>query len=251
MLKKIALAFGILCLAAFTIIIWAQNIEEVPKEKMDTIMNGWVQRGLYYVFDNRGIMKAVKISGDPVGFRQFQYTTFRMGVNDFVEYTYKLNGKQSVNLLLVDEVTDSTAILSSGTPFVRADSSEGMLGTWKNIKSPTTMLLTIEPETIRYSETVFEIETGSFKTIENRQGKYRREPAGRDIYKQTENGGRYHIMFEDGRTRTMLPVIYDGLMYLFDLTPTKSEFVKMDPGKVPTYRDYQAVLEKRKAVSRK
>lgn len=244
MFKKIAPAFGVLYLAVFTIIIWAQNIEEVPKEKMDAIMNGWFQRGLYYVFDNRGIMKAVKISGDPVGYRQFKYTTFRMSGNDFVEYTHKSDGKQSVNLLLVDVVTDSTAILSCGTPFVRADSSEGMLGTWKNIKGQTTMLLTIEPETIRYSETVFEIETGNFKTIESRQGKYRREPAGRDIYKQTENGGRFHITFEDGRTRTMLPIIYDRLMYLFDLTSTKSEFVKMDPGKVPTYKDYQAVLKK-------
>jgi len=244
MLKKIAPAFGVLYLAVFTIIIWAQNIEEVPKEKIDAIMSGWVQRGLFYVFDNRGVMKAIKISGDPIGFRQFQYTTFRMGGNDFVEYIHKRDGKQSVNLLLVDEVTDSTAILSSGTPFVRADSSEGMLGTWKNIKSQTTLLLTIEPEIIRYSETVFDIETGSFKTIESRQGKYRREPAGRDIYKQTENGGRYHITFSDGRTRTLLPVIYDGLMYLFDLTPSKSEFVKIDPVKVPTYRDYQAVLKK-------
>lgn len=244
MFKKIASAFGVLYLAVFTIIIWAQNINEVPKEKMDAIMNGWVQHDLYYVFDNRGVMKAVKILGDPVGYLQFRYTTFRMGANDFVEYTRKSDGKQSVNLLLVDVVTDSTAILSCGTPFVRADSSEGMLGTWKNIKNQTTMLLTIEPETIRYSETIFEIETGNFKTIESRQGKYRREPAGMDIYKKTENGGRFHITFEDGRTRTMLPIIYDELMYLFDLTPTKSEFVKIDPGKVPTYRDYQAVLKK-------
>ena len=44
----------------------------------------------------------------------------------------------------------------------------------------------------------------------------------------------------------MLPVIYDGLMYLFDLTSTKSEFVKIDPGKVPTYKDYQAVHKKNK-----
>ena len=46
----------------------------------------------------------------------------------------------------------------------------------------------------------------------------------------------------------LLPVIYNGLMYLFDLSPTKSKFVRVDSKSVPTYRDYTAELEKRKIL---
>ena len=134
---------------------------------------------------------------------------------------------------------------------MRADSSEGLLGTWKSVEGPTTMIWTIEPDNVQYTETFLEIELGNVKIIENRRGTYRREPAGRDIYKQTENGGRYHITFSDGITRTLLPVMYDGMMYLFDLSPTKSEFISLDPDSVPTYRDYQVALKKRTAVNKK
>ena len=35
-------------------------------------------------------------------------------------------------------------------------------------------------------------------------------------------------------------------MYLFDLSPAKAKFVRVDPDSIPAYRDYQAELERRK-----
>ena len=98
MLNKIIPLYYCL-IASLTIGIWAQNIEKVPEEKVETIIGGWVQRGFYYVFDDRGIMKAVKISGEPIGYRQYTYSTFRMSGNDFIEYAQKRNKKLPLNRL--------------------------------------------------------------------------------------------------------------------------------------------------------
>lgn len=242
-MKKIALMVSVLACVVVSILV-AQNRQTASAPIDHAIVGGWERRGFYYVFDSTGVMKAVKIYGDPIGFKLLTYSIIKMGVNEFIEYGGDKNST-SLNMLLINDVRDSTAIISYGTPFVRADSSDGMLGTWKRVEGFTTMIWTIGPQDIRYLETVYDITTGGTKIIENRAGTYTREPEEMSYNAKALSGGRYHIRFDDGIKATVLPIIYKKLMYLFDLSPAKALFKRVDPDSIPTYRDYQAEFDRR------
>ena len=107
------------------------------------------------------------------------------------------------------------------------------------------MIWAIDPQDIRYLETVYDIASGSAKIIENRHGTYRREPEEMSYDAKALSGGRYNIRFDDGKTATVLPIIHKKLMYLFDFSPAKALFKRVNPDSIPSYRDYQAELDKR------
>ena len=248
-MKKVTLMVSVLACVIVSILV-AQDRQTASTTINHAIVGGWERRGFSYVFDSTGVMKAVKITGVPIGFRQYTYSIFKMGINEFIEYRGE-SDSTSLNVLLINDVRDSTAIIAYGTSFVRADSSEGMIGTWKRVEGFTTMIWSIKPQNIRYRETVYDIASGSTRIIENRGGTYSREPEVMNADAKALSGGRYNIRFDDGRRAMVLPIIYKKLMYLFDLSPAKALFVRVNPDSVPSYRDYQAELDKRQTTEKR
>ncbi|MBN1294705.1 MAG: hypothetical protein JXB48_22910 [Candidatus Latescibacteria bacterium] len=209
------------------------------------ITGSWHYKGFYYVFNTDGTMKAVKTAGETIGYSQYKYSKIRMGGNDYIRFAKKLDDTTPFELLFVGDVTDSTAIISFGTAFVRADSSDGITGTWKHVEGRGTMIWKIDKNSIQYTESVFDMNTAEFRVIEKRQGIYIRDKYKKDVFSGEITGGKYHITFSDGTSKTILPVVHENLMYLFDLSPTKSKFTKVDPDSVPDYKTYRAVLKNR------
>ena len=99
-------------LTILSAMIVAQDTPDQASLEEHPVLGGWNRRGFYYVFDNNGVMKAVKVDGSPIGYRQYKYRMFKMGVNEFIEYG---RGKKEIDLryiLLVDDIRDSTSIIA-------------------------------------------------------------------------------------------------------------------------------------------
>ena len=244
-MKKIFLLAGIIILFFITDF-FAQISPNSSIDQKVKILGSWSRRGFYYSFDDKGVMKAAKIDGNPIGYRQYNYSLFKMGANTFIEYG-ETNRKIPRKLMLIDDIRDSTMAIAFGTSFIRADSTDGMIGTWKRTREFRSMIWEIEPMTVRYSETYFDINTKRNIIIDQRNGTYKREPQRMSADAKELTGGRFHIRFNDGRKSIILPVLFDGLMYLFDLSPAKAKFHRVHPDSIPTYKEYKAEQERRRS----
>jgi len=230
-MKKIALLFFILA-AMVPSGMKVLGIPGDPEDKREAIIGAWVHRGFYYVFQD-SVMTAVKISGEPKGFKSFRYTLEALGNIDLIRYGADLADTRNNEFLLLGTVTDSTAVIAYATPFVRADSSKGFVGTWKNVVDMKAIVLTVGAGTIDYSEIFLDGSTGRTVTTEQRLGFYR---GGKG-----RNSGKFYISFDDGSKATLLPIIFGDVMYLFDISPRKSVFMKTD--RAPTFREFQQAAE--------
>ena len=206
---------------------------DIPVEKKEAVIGAWVHRDFYYVFKD-SVMTALKIEGEPKGYKTFRYMLERMGAHDLIIFGKDLSDSKNLDFLLVDEVTDSTAVFAAGTPFVRADSSTGLIGTWKHMKEFETILLTIKTNTVDYRETAWDVNTGLTHITEERYGLYT-PGKGKDR-------GRFYISFDDGTRTTIFPIIYGNILYLFDLCPRKSMFQRVE--RAPRYSDYKKAAGK-------
>ena len=206
----------------------APGTPETPGEIKDAIIGSWIHREFYYDFQD-SVLTAVKIEGEPRGYKTFRYTMENMGGHVFIRYGKDLIDSSDNDFLYVDNVTDSTAVLAIATPFVRADSSKSFTGTWKHVKNLNAVVMTIGTGTIDYFELYLEETTGQTQTAVELHGQYR---PGKGKYT-----GRFYINFDDGTKTILFPVIFGDLMYLFDLSPRKSMFLRTD--KAPTFREYQ------------
>lgn len=198
-------------------------------DRMEHLLAGtWRQRDITYHFGPGGVMTAVRGTDSEADSLRFRYHTLVDAGNLFVEFSDGVS-ERPVSLMLVDGVTDSTALLALGTPFVRADGDDGLLGTWRHVAGRTGVTWTIADSTVSYAASRFEPETGEWTLIEERTGYYDRRQPTPDRYdpqKPPVDGGRIDIVFSDGGKRTMLPVLHGGRMFLFDLVPSKSGFLR-------------------------
>jgi len=231
-------------------VIAAQEQNRASVDKEHAITGSWERRGLYYTFNADGTMRAVKIAGEPIGYKEYGFSTFKMGINEFIKFWGIGTDEKAAKILLLDAFTDTTAVIAFGTTFLRENSHVGLLGTWRRVENLKTMIFTILPDSVYYVETVYDTGTSTVKIIENRSGQYTREKLKINVYAGSESGGRFHVRFDNGIVETLLPVMYDDIMYVFDLTPGKADFVRVDPKIVPTYNDYKNELEKRNAVAK-
>ncbi|MBT4482886.1 MAG: hypothetical protein HOC71_04315 [Candidatus Latescibacteria bacterium] len=225
--------FKLICFSALLLlpIITVIALPEKPEEDDERFIGAWVRHDFYYDFDNSGVMKAVKVNGEPKGYRTFKYTFEKMGLFKVIRFGKSISDSTGLNFLLVGNVTDSTAIISHGTPFVRADSSSGLSGTWKYVNNYKTIIITIDQNTIDYREMVMDLKTGATNTTEQRQGNIK--------YRNGKYSGQFIINFFDGTKTTVVPVLFNKIMYFYDLSPIKSMFIRAE--QVPTYREYQKV----------
>ncbi|MFC1528341.1 hypothetical protein ACFL5B_00375, partial [Candidatus Latescibacterota bacterium] len=163
----------------------------------------------------------------------FKYTYEKLGLFSLIRFGKDLSDSTDFNFLFVDEVTDSTAIFAYGTPFVRADSSSGLFGTWKYVKDLKTISITIRANTIDYRETRMDYKTGIINTIEERQGRLE--------VRKGRFRGQFTIHFSDNTTSTVVPLLYNNIMYLYDISPRKSMFLRAK--QTPTYYEYQETIK--------
>jgi len=227
----------ILALFLFAPALFGARVLGIPETDFtrNTIIGAWVHKGFYYVFQD-SVMTAIKTEGEPKGYKSFKYTVERMGGYTFVRYGRDLTDSSGNSLLLVDNVTDSTAVLAFPTTFVRVDSSTGLLGTWKHVVDLTAVELTFQPGTLFYRQYTIDLTTGADSTIESKTGRIR---PGIGKYH-----GRFHITFDDGTKTTILPILFDDLMYLYDLSPRKSVFVRTE--RAPSFREFQQAAKGKK-----
>ena len=229
-LKRLLIAASVLILTVISgITVLGKNDDSVEKRELMT--GAWVHRDFYYTFTD-SVMTAIKVAGEPKGYKMFRYTMDRIGGHDILRFGRDLSDTSDNTIMIVGEVTDSTAVFAFPTPFVRADSSRGLLGTWKYAKDLISITLTFTPGTMTYREEQIDTETGIPNILEERQGRY---TAGAG-----KNTGKFYVLFEDSTRTSITPVIVDNLMYMFDLSPRKSVFLRAE--KAPSFTEYKKAL---------
>lgn len=204
------------------------GITETQVDTISAIQGSWMHRGFYYVFKD-SVMTAAHLSGEPKGFKTFHYTVQEMGAIQLIRYGKNLSDSRDNGFLLVDSVTDSTAVFAYPTIFIRSDSSSGFTGEWKHSKDLRSIQISVGSGTIDYREMSVDAVTGALVTETVRHGFYR--PG------KGKNTGRFLISYDDGASVTVVPVIFGDVMYFFDISPRKSMFLRSDYE--PTFRDYQ------------
>lgn len=199
-----------------------------------TITGVWVSNNLYYTFDDQGIMKVIHIDSKPIYYETYYYEIIPTRNHTFIRYGKDLTGSTSINLLFVSDITDSTAVFAYGKPFVSVGSVKGLRGSWKCVEDFTSIHWNIDWNTVDYRQDVLDLKTGEFKTIEEHHGTYSRG-------KRKNEAGRFYIDFQDGKKVVVIPILYEDIMYIFDLNPGRSLFRLTES--VPTYREYQKALK--------
>lgn len=195
------------------------------------IQGAWEHHGLYYMFED-SVMTAVKMTGETKGYKTFHYTVHSMGNLRLIRYGKDLKKTRDNRLLLVDDVTDSTAVIAYSTVFVRSDSGNGFNGTWKHTRDLKSIVISVGNGTFDYSELTIDESTGELVVTSERHGVCQ---GGKG-----KNMGRFRIRFDDGTQVTVVPVIFGDIMYFFDLSPRKSMFFKTDSA--PTFREYKKAI---------
>jgi len=205
---------------------------DTPGAKQNAIRGAWVHRDFYYVFLD-SVMTAVKIAGEPKGYKTFKYTVQEMGGIALIRYGRDLEKTADNQFLLIDDITDSTAVFAFPTVFARQDSGSGFIGVWRHARDTKSVLLTVGSGSIDYRDLELDTSTGILTTKAERRGFYQ---PGKGKY-----SGRFSVVFDDGTKTTLIPIVFRNVMYLFDVSPRKSVFLRAD--NAPSFRDYQEAVK--------
>ncbi len=194
------------------------------------IIGSWINNNFYYSFDSEGIMKKIINDSEPVSYDTYKYDIIAMGNHEFIRYGKNLSDSISISLLYLSDITDSTAMFGYGMTFVKADTTNGLLGLWKHVDGLSYIYWNIGLSTIDYTQSVLNLNTGGFETVEEHHGTYIR---GHGRY----DAGRFFIDFQDGKKAVVIPIFYKDIMYMFDISPRKSIFTLTESA--PKYLDYK------------
>jgi len=194
----------------------------------EALLGAWEHRGFYYVIQD-STLTAIQMQGEPKGYKSFSYRLEEMGTINIIRYGRDLEDTSDNELLVVTSVTDSTAVIAYPTYFVRADSGKGFLGNWKHVENLNAILLNVGAGSIDYREITLDRISGNTRTVTQKRGFYRG-----NYGPQT---GQFTVSYDDGSRANLLPIVFDNIMYLYDLSPRKSMFIKSK--KVPSFRDFQ------------
>ncbi len=186
------------------------------------IWGTWVNReNFYYTFDAGGVMRASK--SDPVSPTDdtYRYEMFVMKDYEFLRYAENLTDSTGIHFLMVCDVMDSTVLFAYGVPFMKDDDSEGFLGRWVRVDELSVISWVFGVNEIEYHHNILDLSTGEFIVFEDRRGTYR-------YFNRGFNAGRYFIDFEDGEKAVIIPILFNKIMYLFDLSPRRALFKSTD-----------------------
>ena len=165
------------------------GITETQVDTAKAIQGSWVHRGFYYVFRD-SVMTAANLVGEPKGFKTFHYTIQNMGAIQLIRYGKNLSDSGDNSLILVDSVTDSTAVFAYPTIFIRTDSGSGFTGEWRHSKDLRAIQLSVGSGAIDYREMTVDTVSGALTLETVRHGFYR--PG------KGKNTGRFVISLDDG-----------------------------------------------------
>jgi hypothetical protein len=193
---------------------------ENTNQKKKSLPGTWKLHDFTYVFESSGAMKAGKRDGKVQLSNQYHYRWIKMGMHDCLIFEKDSADSLSAHIMLVGEVTDSTAVLSLAAPFIRKDPGENLCGSWKYAQNMTRIEWTFGPDSLEYRETLLDLFTGYERIIESSRGSYS------NLSDSSTEAGSYEVTFQNGKSAVILPVVYKNLMYLFDLSRRKSFFVR-------------------------
>lgn len=197
----------------------AQTGPGYTTRKKERLVGAWNQRGLTYTFEDATTLNVTRLDGGPGGYIRGQYTWFTLGIHDCISFRKDPADSLSLQVVLIGEVTDSTAVLALGAPFVRSVPGRGLQGTWNHTENLTRIEWSFGSDTVEYRKTVFDFATGREAVVEEYRG----------VWKRAE--GRYEpgsceVTFGESGQSIVLPLVYRDMMYLFDLSPGKSLFIR-------------------------
>ena len=195
----------------------------------EPLIGAWAHNHIFYRFEDDGRMELAVIADSMLYRRYFTYRSRRFDTHTLLLCEDTGAKQSSSRLLFFSEVSDTSAVIAAGPEFVRADSSEGLTGSWRHSSGFGVIELSLDAETLGYRETEFDPATGFTRIVEQRQGLYT-TGAGDDY-------GRFLVRFDDGKTGTLFPFLVEDILYLFDLVPRKSLFLRAEYDEnFPVYR---------------
>lgn len=192
--------------------------ETTSVTKRDLLSGAWTGGGCTYRIDPDGtiLIHRVGAASDSISGK---YSWLTMGNHSCI--TMQRGGNAlSLQVYLIGDVTESRAVIALGTPFIRVGEGKGIPGTWKHMDRMSRMEWTLGPDTVDYRRTVINSRTLEEQVTEHRAGTYR-EAGGK------YEDGSFQLSFQDGSRAVALPIVYRNLMYLFDLSPSKSLFTRV------------------------
>ena len=196
-----------------------QSSSDGGREKHSRIIGTWTKRGLIYRFDADSTLTITKLGGGPSGYLHTPFRWFSMGTHDCITFRRDPSDSLSLEVFLVGTVTDTTAVLALGTPFIRSGEGRGVPGTWKHMDHFTKIEWIFSPETVSYRKSKFAIDTGNETTVEEYSGTWARADGRREP-------GTFVLSFGGGSRVFVLPIVHRDMMYLFDVSPGKSVFTR-------------------------
>ncbi|MFC1489765.1 hypothetical protein ACFL6K_01000, partial [Candidatus Latescibacterota bacterium] len=191
----------------------------------------WINGNFYYSFDMDGVMRAIKIDSDPVFYQSYKYELISMGGLELIRYGKDLSDSASVSFLFAESENDSVSTFAYCTSFVRTDSTSGITGAWRYVDGDMVIDWNIGKNTIDYSQSFLDFDTGEMVAVEELHGTY-------TIGKSMVDTGWYYIDFQDDKRAVVLPIQFKDILYMFDLNMSRSRFMLTD--NAPTYNDYKA-----------
>jgi len=207
--------FAILCVFLSARENFTETVASQSLMKRSLMPGVWHRQGFSYMFADTGVFEARSAGSDDQSLKG-EYAWFRLGGHDCIAFRNKRPGDDIFEVFLIGRVTDSSAIIALGTPFVRADSSRGLAGLWKHPASRGRIDWRFGPGTVSYRKTEFEPLSGRERVREERSGSYSKS--------DDPEPGSFTVFFDDGNQSSVLPIVHRDMMYLFDLSPSKSLF---------------------------
>ncbi len=194
--------------------------DSLQEQKKLLLPGIWRCRGFIYAFEDDRKLR-VERTGSTRQTVQGSYSWLRMAGHDCIVFRKNGSNVGDPEVYLIGTVTDSTAVIALGTPFVRADSSRGLSGLWKRMERYERVEWQFEANRVSFRKTGYDPDSGREQLIREWEGTYTRV--------QIPEPGSFAVEFAYGEAATVLPIVYRDIMYLYDLSPSKSLFIRERP----------------------
>lgn len=183
--------------------------------KRAALIGTWYRRTFIYTFEDSVRFRVVRPGSRDIV--RGRYSWVRIGTHDCISLWGARGDSTAVEILLVSEITDSTAVIGLGTPFVREGKGRGITGQWKHMEPFRRIDWTFGPGNVEYRSIVYHPSSGEGQIVEARAGTY--SPA-----EDAAEPGSFAVRFGGGAEAMVLPLVYRDMLYVFDLSPGKAFF---------------------------
>ncbi|MFC1552893.1 hypothetical protein ACFL6P_10075, partial [Candidatus Latescibacterota bacterium] len=149
-----------------TVLISVNLSSDILKIDAEKIAGSWLNGNFYYSFNAEGVMRAIKIDSEPLFYQTYKYELISMGAHELIRYGKDLSDSASVQFLFAAVENDSVTTFAYSTPFVRADSANGLAGEWIRVHGYSSIYWNIGKETVDYMQSSLDVDTGELVMLE-------------------------------------------------------------------------------------